>query len=142
MTPADPYRQTLELIASGLSTRKALLQTGIARVTWHRAITEPTTRGRALWSQYVQAREARADVLVDDLEDCAEPIPGEDNASVQARRLKVDTLKWISAKLLPKVYGDYAGKGPDTINVSVETLHLTALRQLQAPIQDAEIIPE
>lgn len=138
LTP-ERIATVLDAIAEGASVRQACLKHGIARLTLRRELQ----REPALWTRYMQAREGQAESYIDDLLEVAEPVPGEDNAAVQARRLKIDTLKWIAAKLHPKVYGDYAGKGPDTINVSVETLHLTALKQLQAPaIQDAEIIPE
>jgi hypothetical protein len=140
--PSHPeVLHAIELIASGLSTRKACEQSGIPRNSLWRLLRLPGNQ--QLWNQYAQAREMQADAMADLLLEAAEPVQGEDNVSVQARRLKVDAMKWMTGKLHPKVYGDYAGKGPDTVHVSVETLHLTALKQLSSePIQDAIIVPE
>jgi hypothetical protein len=47
--------------------------------------------------------------------------------TANADRVRIDALKWIAAKLHPKVYGDYAGR-PDSKSVTVNLgqLHLQA----------------
>lgn len=63
--------------------------------------------------QYAKAREAQAERMADELLEIADqapeihPITGaRDGASVQHQRLRIDTRKWVAAKLLPKKYGD------------------------------------
>lgn len=62
---------------------------------------------------YARAKEDQADYLADqllDISDYAESVivgnDKSDNARVQAVRLKVDTRKWVAAKLKPRKYGD------------------------------------
>ena len=67
--------------------------------------------------QYARARELQADYLVEEMLEIADETSGdiminEKGISVENRefvsrsRLKVDTRKWIAAKLRPKKYGD------------------------------------
>ena len=55
---------------------------------------------------YTRAREARADIIADEIIQIADNCKGEDNVAVQRDRLKVDTRKWLLSKLMPKRYGD------------------------------------
>lgn len=69
--------------------------------------------------QYARAREAQADLLVDELRDIADtPQLGTKTVSkatgteiteadmIEHRRLQVDARKWLAGKLAPKKYGD------------------------------------
>lgn len=62
--------------------------------------------------RYREARKLQIDAMIDDLiELCDAPVPVDsfgrtDSAAVQQLRLRVDTRKWIAAKLLPGQYGD------------------------------------
>jgi hypothetical protein len=64
--------------------------------------------------RYDLAKEESARALAEDLLEIADMSSGEivggkdsgDNARVQARKLQVDTRKWIMSKLMPKKYGD------------------------------------
>lgn len=67
--------------------------------------------------QYARAREAQADALVEDIIEIADDgrsdfrVDGQGNERVDAEhiqrsRLRVDTRKWLMAKLAPKKYGD------------------------------------
>jgi Bacteriophage Sf6, terminase small subunit-like len=59
---------------------------------------------------FARAREAQAEVFVDQIIDIADSVAGcTDNAAVQAARLRVDARKWIAARLLPRKYGDRVG---------------------------------
>lgn len=86
--------------------------------------------------QYARAREARADAMAeeileisdDDRDDAiTDPESGATrlNAEFVARsRLKVDTRKWLMARMAPKVYGDKVTQelqGPDGGPVSTIT---------------------
>lgn len=52
-------------------------------------------------AQYARAREARAEVLADEIIDIADQA-----ADAQLARLQVDARKWAASKLDPKRYGD------------------------------------
>jgi hypothetical protein len=52
--------------------------------------------------KYAQAKEASADYMADELLEIADASTGD----VQRDRLRVDTRKWIAAKLKPKKYGE------------------------------------
>lgn len=63
--------------------------------------------------QYTQARGIQAELMFEQLNELAdvsvEDIVGDDKsdgARVQARKLQVDTRKWVLSKMLPKKYGD------------------------------------
>ncbi len=69
------------------------------------------------WQQYVHAREAQAEVRADEIieiaddgssdftkDDDGKPIINHEHIS--RSRLRIDTRKWIAAKLLPKRYGE------------------------------------
>lgn len=69
--------------------------------------------------RYAQAREAQADYLLEELLDIADNTEGDtytdakgnirvDHENINRSRLRVDTRKWIIAKLAPKKYGDKA----------------------------------
>lgn len=73
-----------------------------------------TNRGNLLrWLQndeqryaaYQAARLERAHLMVDEIKELADKAVG-DPTEVAARRLQVDTRKWIAGKLYPKYYGD------------------------------------
>jgi hypothetical protein len=62
--------------------------------------------------QYARARETGYKLMADKLIEIAdEPIPTTDSGSTDAgavahQRLRLDTRKWMLAKMLPKLYGD------------------------------------
>lgn len=58
----------------------------------------------AFRDQYARAREAQADVLVDEMIDIADGKHGGED--VQRDRLSIDARKWAASKLKPKTYGD------------------------------------
>lgn len=66
-------------------------------------------------TQYALAREEQAETHGDDMTDIAdEPPPLDqygkvDAGAVQHQRLRIETRKWIAAKLKPKKYGDKIG---------------------------------
>lgn len=54
-------------------------------------------------TQYARAKELRADALVEEI------VPSAYDATPQnahAMRVRIDALKWVASKLLPRVYGD------------------------------------
>lgn len=120
---ADPqsiWGQLLPLISSGMSLGAAVA-----------ALPEPKP---SLWwckerirdhpdlaFKYREAQEERADFLADQIVAVAEePIPPglsgpEASAWAQRQRLRVDAMKWTSAKLRPRVYGEHV-----SLDVAVE----------------------
>jgi 23S rRNA pseudoU1915 N3-methylase RlmH len=67
---------------------------------------------------YARACESRAEVIADEIMEISDNVGGDvmiladgrqvvDNAVVQRDRLRVDTRKWLLAKLHPKKYGDH-----------------------------------
>ena len=71
------------------------------------------TERKEFWEQYAQARESQAEHLFNELLEIADEsdtvIEGDDKsdgARVQAKKLRVDTRKWVLAKMLPKKYGE------------------------------------
>jgi len=63
-------------------------------------------------SQYARAKNIQIDLFIDEIIKTIDDLDITDldgkeaNAKVQICRLRVDTLKWIACKLLPKKYGD------------------------------------
>ena len=64
-------------------------------------------------AQYTHARQIQAELMFEELEELCDVSPQDivgddksDNARVQARKLQVDTRKWILAKMMPKKYGE------------------------------------
>ncbi len=85
------------------------------------------TENAGFAEQYTRAREAQADTLADEILDIADDgsndymEDGENgqkyNGDAVARsRLRVDSRKWIAAKLKPKKYGDKQLVGSDPEN--------------------------
>jgi len=76
--------------------------------------------------KYAQAREAQADYLLEELLDIADDKSGDtyedakgnikvDHENINRSRLRVDTRKWVIAKLAPKKYGDRVALDPEQI---------------------------
>jgi hypothetical protein len=55
---------------------------------------------------YARACESRAEVMANEILEISDSPESKDNAVVQRDRLRVDTRKWLLAKLHPKKYGD------------------------------------
>ena len=122
-------REICHLIADGSSTRQTAAQLGLNS----RFIFDWCDSSPEFSQQYARAKERAADVLADDLVEIS------DSATVRdahVARLKVDTRKWIAAKLLPKKYGDR----PNEINVNTQinlaTLSIEDQAKLQARRQE------
>lgn len=102
---------------------------------------------------YARAREDQADTLADEIQAIADEMPMEttdkegntkfDPAYINWMRLRVDSRKWVAAKLKPRKYGDrveLAGdkENPLHINAQVETktLFSSILQNLELKKQD------
>lgn len=110
----DKINKVLEIIAtSHKGIHKACKQVGISINTmyaWIDASTENENR-------YARAREAQADLLVEETIEISDDssrdtfvtdkgIEAEDREWTNRSKLRVDTRKWLAAKLRPKKYGD------------------------------------
>ena len=58
----------------------------------------------AFANRYASAREAQAETLADELVDISDSET--DDTNVNRHKLRIETRKWIAAKLLPKKYGE------------------------------------
>lgn len=104
---------------------------------------------------YARAREEQADTLADEIHAIADQMPMEttdkdgntrfDPAYINWMRLRVDSRKWVAAKLKPRKYGDrveLAGDkdNPLHINAQVETktLFSSLLQSLEGKKQVAK----
>lgn len=58
----------------------------------------------AFRGQYMRAREAQADYWADQIIDISDL--SDDDENVNRSRLRVDTRKWLMARMAPKKYGD------------------------------------
>lgn len=93
-------QEAIRLISEGLSVRKACKQAGITvQAFYNRMNAEPS-----LLEHYARAMQCRADALFDEIVDIADN--NEPGADTNRDRLRVDTRKWIVAKMMPKKYGD------------------------------------
>ena len=98
-----------EQLALGYSLRTGCKGDGIPDVktifSWFRAHPE-------FIQQYARAKQESADAMAEDIVDISdEPIEfladgKANNAAVQRNRLRVDTRKWLMAKMKPKKYGE------------------------------------
>ena len=121
----------LDAIADGASLKSALLSVSGAPsyTTAKRHLREDAD----LREQYRSACQDRADRLAEEILTLAdEPMPDhlegkERGAWVQQQRLRVDTRKWLAAKLYPKMYGERLDVNTTETRISIV-----------AALQDAE----
>jgi len=105
LTAADKSRMQsrfLDLVASGMSARKACEQKGMPSYVsvWNWMKADDEFRGK-----YQVASELRAQGIDDKIDDTIEEMRSGEIDAQQARVI-VDTYKWRAAKLYPKLYGD------------------------------------
>ena len=134
----------LECIADGMSVREICLSEDMpTRSTVFRWLAEDP----AFSDLYAKAKEAQAELMADELLEISDNgtndwmmrngADGADGAdgnagwqlngeAIQRSRLRVDTRKWVAAKLLPRKYGDkqtleHTGKdgGPLEVNIVI-----------------------
>jgi len=114
------FEQVCERIAEGESIRVSCKDIrGVSKPTFLQWIKdERDTGGAVLSDMYAQAKESSADALADQLIEIADNIEGD----TKRDQLRLDTRKWIAAKLKPRKYGDriQADVG-GSINVNIST---------------------
>ena len=93
----------LERVADGETLTDAAIGEGFSAqgfLRWTAAIPETA-------QAYARARQARADVLADRIIPLSQEARDAVSAhTVQAIKLEVDSLKWLTSKLAPSTYGD------------------------------------
>ena len=100
----------LDAIADGASLKSALLS--VSGAPSYTTAKRHLRQDADLREQYRSACQDRADRLAEEILTLAdEPMPDhlegkERGAWVQQQRLRVDTRKWLAAKLYPKMYGE------------------------------------
>jgi len=97
-------------IAEGKSLRSYSRATGRDLTTIYRWLRE---RGD-FHKRYARAHDDRADTLADEMVDIADEAARGTMEEIQAARLRVDTRKWIAAKLKPTKWGDIQVAAPKT----------------------------
>lgn len=114
MTPLTPEnlekaRKICKLIMyEGISLRKACQETGMSKT----AFLQIAEKSKEISDHYTQAVVCRADRHAEEILDIVDgqpqlnPSGGVDMAYVNMLRLRVDTRKWLMAKMAPKKYGD------------------------------------
>ncbi|MDH1475810.1 hypothetical protein N5F13_14975 [Comamonas thiooxydans] len=112
-------------LAEGESLRSICLRSGMPHIaTVMRWLSDPEKRD--FCEQYTRAREAQAETLAEELlaiadeaeyEPIQDPNTGEtlavafDKTAVARNKLRVETRKWLAARMSPKKYGDKLAVG-------------------------------
>lgn len=90
-------------VAEGKSLRSWCRQHDITLPTVYAWMRED----KSFFARYTRACEDRADSLADDLLDIADESQYGSMEAIQAAKLRIETRKWIAAKLRPQKWGDY-----------------------------------
>lgn len=92
-----------EHVANGDSLRSFCAAEGLA----YRTVLDWIERDETRTAHYARARESRADLVFDALDDVSEAAVTAENAvQVAGLRLKADNIKWKLARMAPKKYGE------------------------------------
>jgi hypothetical protein len=94
-------------------------------------------RSNALATLYARAREARADMLVDELVEIADaPLPSGDDpvrlkAETERRRLMIDARKWAAGKLNRLLYSDDPQRAGVQVTINNNDSGASALEEIR-----------
>jgi hypothetical protein len=112
----DKADKIIAMLEQGSSLRAAARSVGLAYSSVYAWITDDQTFG----DQYARAREIGYKLLADELIEIADTpevgiktktnekgeVETVEGDMIEHRRLRVDTRKWMLARMLPKLYGD------------------------------------
>jgi hypothetical protein len=110
----------LSRITEGAGTRLIAKELGISRSLLYKALNSPEYIDR-----YRASMELRADMMAEDMLEIADTAPALtdkgniDTGSVSDKSLRIETRKWLAAKMRPKFY-DKPDVPPVTINLGDE----------------------
>jgi hypothetical protein len=97
----DRFDLVCDGIASGLSIQKACDKLDIDPTMFYRQMN----KDESLVHKYTRAREARADVRFDRMDELLDEVKS-GAVEPNAARVLVDAIKWMAGKEKAKVYGD------------------------------------
>ena len=102
-TKAEIIQSVLDGMYAQESASEMCRRAGISLSLFFKWVNEDPDVGE----QYARAREARADVFFEQLDDIGEDaMMAESAVQVAGLRLKADNLKWKLARMAPKKYGE------------------------------------
>jgi len=105
-------------LAKGELVKEASEAEGISsQIVWKWTEADPS-----LGELYARARVNQAHALAEE----AVRLADDESIPADSRRVRVDTRKWFTSKIAPKLYGD---EKHHTVSISVAGLHLDALKQ-------------
>lgn len=98
----DQRDSLLQLVSEGLTKTAACAKLGIPVET----VTSWIVRDDHFGDRWRAARIEQAHSLADEALAIAEEDVGDNMAAAQRNRLRVDTRKWFTSKIAPKLYGE------------------------------------
>lgn len=99
----DEAAALCQWITEGRSLRSWCVHSGTAIMTVYRWMSDRAD----FRERYARAHEDRADTMAEDIIDIADEVAGTESiAAVQAARLRIDTRKWVAAKIKPTKWGE------------------------------------
>ncbi len=122
-------RLLLHLVSQGVPLRKCATHLNCSAeflVNWLRSDPD-------LSSQYARAKESLAEHYAEEIIDIS------DSATVRdahVARLKVDSRKWVAAKLMPKKYGDRPAEVNVNTQINLAAISVEDQQRLQARRQE------
>lgn len=107
--PGKPEKavKAMEHMRTGKTVRQACELVGLDRADFYKVINED----EELYVLYSRAREAMQDAIVDDFVHVADT-----EADPARARVKIDAMKWLACKILPKKYGEKITHAGDSDN--------------------------
>ena len=121
--PAIVWPQIFERMCEGKSLTSALKELNPQPSLWWAKMA--IRKDPELRAQYEEACQMRADFIVDNLLDMVNAEMPEDldnagkSAWVQHTRLKADSVKWLSSKFYPKMYGERMAVDVTSTQISI-----------------------
>jgi hypothetical protein len=109
----------------------------------YRSVFRRLEKDHEFRERYDRARAIQAERWADELITLANSLP--EDATVEqiaATRLKIDTLKWIIGKRLPKVYGDAPSSSVNVTSTTHNYLVVTEERQKEIQERTRKLLTE
>lgn len=111
-------RRVCVRVAAGELVSDCLHIEGISPGAWWRW----TEEYKYIRVEFDRARAAQAQSLAERAVRIARSVRGEDYNIVQATRLEIDTLKWYTSKIAPKLFGERIEVGGEGFRIGVIAL--------------------